>query len=304
MANNKFVTTVFSFIIVIQAFIKIVMCIETKILVLGGTGFVGNRFIEKATERGYQIVSLSRRGEPSLNQQIEKNYSKITWLKGDATNEIVIKNVFDTYGPFDACVHAIGLLFDNESGLNQLNKFVSGSGSQPDQTSTYDKITRKTAFNAIDSFVNQPPTKFKTGVIKPFIFVSAAEAGWTFRTPVAWLEKYLAAKRSVENKLLGLGNVLRPVIFRPSLIWTWDRPQAIASVIPLYIGSYIGLPFVDKPVMVDTLVNAILISVIDVNERGIKRFPEMEIMSNTFLKQLSKENNIKDKEKNDIQNDL
>ena len=69
-------------------------------------------------------------------------------MQGDATN---VKLVEDVLKDADAAVHAIGLLFDVDSGLQNLNKIVSGSGSIPDSKSTYDAITRTTAFNVIDT---------------------------------------------------------------------------------------------------------------------------------------------------------
>ena len=49
-------------------------------------------------------------------------------------------------------MHAIGLLFDVDSGLTFLNTFTSYSQSTPDASeSTYDRITRETAFNVIDA---------------------------------------------------------------------------------------------------------------------------------------------------------
>lgn len=43
------------------------------------------------------------------------------------------------------------MLFDANSGLTNLNLIVSGSKSTPDDTSTYDRITRQTAFNVINA---------------------------------------------------------------------------------------------------------------------------------------------------------
>jgi hypothetical protein len=72
---------------------------------------------------------------------------------------------------------------------------------------------------------------------------------------------------------------LRPVIFRPSLIWTWKRPTALVSVIPFYIGSRIGLPFVDRPVTVENLVDAMIYSIEDSKVEGIMKFNDIDIMS-------------------------
>lgn len=89
-----------------------------------------------------------------------------------------------------------GLLFDVESGLANLNKIVSGSGSIPDDKSTYDAITRTTAFNVISSIEKKqsrnlsvqmgnllPKRNGNGGNAKkdnwfPLCFVSTAKAGW------------------------------------------------------------------------------------------------------------------------------
>ena len=80
----------------------------------------------------------------------------------------------------------------------------------------------------------------------------------TFRSPVGWMKKCLEAKLKVEAYIKSKRS-LRGVIFRPSLLWTKSRPQALPSVIPFYIGSAIGLPFVDRPVLLEDLSNAILL---------------------------------------------
>jgi nucleoside-diphosphate-sugar epimerase len=244
-----------------------------KILVLGGTGFVGSKFIEKAILNGHQIVSISRRGKR------HKNFDEsIMWVSGDATNEKVISNLFLIHGPFDVCVHAIGLLLDIDSGLKSLNKFASGSGSIPGPESTYDQITRKTAFNAIDEFASKNNPQEKT-----FLFISAAEVGWTFDVPVNWLHRYLSAKKSVEEKLLnGKQSTIRPVIFRPSLIWTIKKPLALFSVVPFYIANFIGLPFVDKPVMLEDLVSAMLEAIENSKINGVQTYKEIESFSGKF----------------------
>ena len=372
---------------------------KPKVLVLGGSGFVGSTFIERASKHGFDIVSLSRRGKPVVvksnndnkicdrdnkekdNNRMESN-DNIIWCKGDASDYNVIYKLHEQYGPFDSCVHAIGLLFDSKSGLQSINKIVSGSNSIPDNEATYDKITRLTAYNAIDSFDNYNQHYYNTksmdstninngddnninsntndtsdvttddktttsvdNLDKSFIFVSAAEAGWTFQAPVDFLERYLIAKRLVEKKLLAFNtnhatskvsvkkNVkstspgyskssnsinnsnnnnesmddsvndiinnnntltttntssngnnitvvkLRPVIFRPSLIWTWKRPLALVSVIPFYLGSKVGLPFVDRPVTVESLVDAMIYAIEHSNVSGIMKFQDVDNMS-------------------------
>jgi nucleoside-diphosphate-sugar epimerase len=244
---------------------------NVRVLVLGGTGFVGRSFINELVVRfpNSEIVSISRRGilsgETNLN---------VKWISGDI-NE-VIESVFQNYGPFDICVHTVGILLDNGSGLSKLNKFMSGSGSQPDMKSSYDYITRLTATNAIDLMKSQSYSPIR----KPtFIFISAAEAGWTIRPLINWLARYLDAKRAVENQLSSNNTWLRSIVFRPSLIWSPNRLQALPSVIPFYLGNIIGIPFVDRPVFLSSITRAMVAVLEDESVQGIQRYQQIEYLA-------------------------
>eukprot|EP00854_Cymbomonas_tetramitiformis_P003816 gene3815-4769_t len=209
---------------------------KKKILVLGGTGFVGSKICELAIKEGYEVKLLAT----------------VDWRQGDVVEDpSVVARVLEE-GGFDAVVHAIGMLLASD-----LNKVASGSGSVPSPGSTYDQVTRQTAFAAVSAFAEastsmpSPP---------PFVFVSAAEAGWSWKAPVAWLEEYLIAKRAVEAELLdnGAKGALRPIILRPSLVWTPERAPSIPPVAAFYLGNLLGIPGVDRPVMVDVLAGAAL----------------------------------------------
>ena len=244
--------------------------IALRVLVLGGTGFVGQQFIRTAvtSRRDIEIVAVSRRGD--LEGALKN--SQVRYLSADAGDRDAMRGLHQRYGPFDSCLHCIGLLFDQDSGLSSLNRFASGSGSSPDASSTYDKVTRQTAINAIDAFLEYG------GEGKPFVFISAAEAGWTIASPVDFLERYLRAKRAVESHLLG--SSLRPVVFRPSIIWTKERPQGLLSAIPFYIANKIGIPFIDRPVRVDALAQAILRSMFeDETVRGLQNYRSIDRLS-------------------------
>jgi hypothetical protein len=54
-----------------------------------------------------------------------------------------------------------------------------------------------------------------------------------------------------------------------------ERPQALLSVAPFYVGSFVGLPFIDRPVLVETLVAAIVESCSNEDVSGIQRFKEI-----------------------------
>lgn len=188
-----------------------------------------------------------------------------------------------------------GLLFDVDSGLANLNKIVSGSGSIPGESSTYDAITRSTAFNVINSIEKKQSglgnilSNNKGGY--PFCFVSAAEAGWPDvpfgktideKLAPAWLNKYLIAKRAVESRLKESKEkkgTIRSAIFRPSLIWDWTKLDVL-PVIPVFnIAAAVGVPFVDKTVRVETLADAIVAGIENDDVEGVQRVGEMEKIS-------------------------
>lgn len=186
-------------------------------------------------------------------------------------------------------IHCIGLLFDDASGLGNFNRFVSGSGSLPDAESTYDTITRLSAFNAIDAtlqYISENPGAIPNGRDFPFVFTSAAEAGWPdmpggsqvekFLAP-EWLKRYLVAKRAVEAKLLKESSPpLRPIIPRPSLVYSLDRPASYLPVGAFFVGNKVGLPFVDRPVTVQSLANAMVQAISNESIRGIQRYTEID----------------------------
>lgn len=198
-----------------------------RVAVFGGTGFVGSAVCERLVKKGYDVTAVSRRGTNPKPGDV--NLDQVTWVKGDATDAGTVKKIVNDS---DAVVHAIGLLFDVESGLANLNTIVSGSGSLPGDDSTYDAITRQTMFNVADAIEGKLsfPSLGKQQKF-PLCFVSAAEAGWPDvaggslvedKLAPDWLKKYLAAKRSVEERI-STSKKIRAAIYRPSLIWDWGK---------------------------------------------------------------------------------
>eukprot|EP00566_Odontella_aurita_P020266 CAMPEP_0113546156 /NCGR_PEP_ID=MMETSP0015_2-20120614/11652_1 /TAXON_ID=2838 /ORGANISM="Odontella" /LENGTH=290 /DNA_ID=CAMNT_0000446585 /DNA_START=216 /DNA_END=1088 /DNA_ORIENTATION=+ /assembly_acc=CAM_ASM_000160 len=253
-----------------------------RVAVFGGTGYVGSAVCERLVKRGYSVKAVSRRGvNPKPNDEI---LQQVEWVAGDATDPAVVK---DVVSDADGVVHAIGLLFDVDSGLGNFNTIVSGSGSKPGEASTYDAITRQTMFNVIDALekkANNPIAKIRGSTRTPLCFVSAAEAGWpqvtlgsTVEDKLApgWLKKYLVAKRAVEARLTS-SSAIRPVICRPSLIWDWTKLDVLPAIPIFNIASALGVPFVDKTVRVETLADAIVAGLGDDTVEGVQRYMDME----------------------------
>ena len=116
----------------------------------------------------------------------------------------------------------------------------------------------------------------------PFVFVSAAEARWDFRAPFDWLEEYLVAKRAVEARLATLNGEqkLRASWLRPSLVYAFEKPAALPAVFFFVLGNAIGIPFVDRPVTVDTLARAAVRALSDGKTSGCLDYREMERLAN------------------------
>ncbi len=249
-----------------------------KLLLLGGSGFVGSAVAERALAAGFAVTSISRRGRPATGDDgwpPRRVVAEVDWRTGDATDPDVITRVL-AEGGFSGVMHAIGMLLDND-----FNKYASGSGSVPSPGATYDAVTRQTCLAAAAAAAEHcvrgggdaPP---------PFVFVSAAEAAWTFEAPVEFLRLYLDAKRAVERELLdgyGAGGLLRPVILRPSLVWTPRRPLALPAVAAFWAANAAGVPFVDRPVSVDTLAAAAVAALGDASVSGVKGWKEMEALA-------------------------
>lgn len=251
-----------------------------KVAVFGGTGYVGSQVCARLIQKGFDVTAVSRRGaNPKPNDAL---LSQVNWIQGDATDYNTVNKIVKES---DAVVHSIGLLFDVNSGLQGLNKIVSGSGSLPGEDSTYDNITRLTMFNVIQAMDAKMSNPFAKSKRMPLCFVSCAEAGWPDvafgdfvedKLAPEWLQMYLKAKRAVEVKLGESKKNIRACIYRPSLIWDWTKFDVL-PVIPVFnVASAIGVPFVDKTVRVETLADAIVQGIIDDNVEGVQRYMQME----------------------------
>lgn len=75
-----------------------------RVVVLGGSGFVGRRVCEKLAEGGSAVTSISRSGAPPPGAGAWA--AKVTWLKGDATS----MDLGTAFAGADAVVSAIGAI--------------------------------------------------------------------------------------------------------------------------------------------------------------------------------------------------
>ena len=140
----------------------------TRLLVCGGSGFLGREVCREAVARGWAVTSLSRRG---ANPEPGTTLDQVKWVAGDASDATLLSSLASDA---DAFVHSVGLLLDTESGLGGLNIITSGSRSKPADGATYDTVMRQTAVTLLE----EAAKPFGRPSKRPFVFVSASEAGW------------------------------------------------------------------------------------------------------------------------------
>lgn len=209
-----------------------------RLLVCGGSGFLGREVCREAVARGWAVTSLSRRG---TNPEPGSTLDGVNWIAGDVSDAELLSTLA---ADADAFVHSIGLLLDAESGLGGLNFITSGSRSVPADGATYDSVMRKSA-DALLSAVSQT----KGGAERPLVYVSAAEAAWEDsdrgRSALAalpeFLQRYLVAKREAESLLLAgeAAAGVRVVSARPSLMYDYTKLDVL-PLVPL-INPAVGL---------------------------------------------------------------
>ncbi|XBH69252.1 uncharacterized protein At1g32220, chloroplastic [Aegilops tauschii subsp. strangulata] len=146
-----------------------------KLLVLGGSGFVGSHVCKEALERGFVVSSLNRSGKPSIS---ESWADKVIWNQGNLLEPASLEDSMD--------------------GVSAVVSCVGGFGSN----SQMFKINGTANINAIRVAAEKG--------IKRFVYVSAADFGLVNYL----LQGYYEGKRAAEAELLSKftygGVILRP----------------------------------------------------------------------------------------------
>ncbi|KAL3687564.1 hypothetical protein R1sor_013873 [Riccia sorocarpa] len=148
---------------------------RTRILVLGGNGFVGTHVCKEALERGLPVVSVSRSGRPRLT---ESWVNDVTWLRGS--------------------------LFESEQWKDQLSEVtavvscVGGFGSNAQM--------RRINGDANIAAINAAAEK---GVNR-FVYISAADMGLPAFVLRGYYEGKQAAEDALRSKFPYSGVILRP----------------------------------------------------------------------------------------------
>ncbi len=232
----------------------------SRLLVVGGSGFLGREVCRSAVRRGWSVTSISRRGanpDPSCAK-----LARVQWVSGDASDEALLaKHAADS----DAFVHAAGFLFDADSGLAQLNPLVSGAGAKSEQPGSTYEVAARSAVQLLGA-----AERAGGG---PVCFVSAAGTDGAFRKAEVVLpefaRRYFAAKRTAEEAFSRAGDGVRPIVVRPAPMWSsnkWD----VLPLLPAWNALAAVLPaLVERMMRVDVVGDAITGALADGRTRGV-----------------------------------
>ncbi|CCH45895.1 hypothetical protein BN7_5482 [Wickerhamomyces ciferrii] len=189
----------------------------SKLVVLGGNGFLGRRICQAGINAGFQVTSLSRSGKPPKLTPLENKtwIEKVDWKSADIFQPNSYK---DELKDAKSVIHSLGILLENQnykssinsnsSILNEFSNFLKPSNPLTKTSfNSYESINRDSAVLLAETF--QETT---TSSNPSFVYISADKG-------FPGLPKgYINSKREAEQELSSLSN-LRSIFIRPGFMF-------------------------------------------------------------------------------------
>ncbi|KDE06709.1 hypothetical protein MVLG_03055 [Microbotryum lychnidis-dioicae p1A1 Lamole] len=254
-----------------------------KLLIVGGNGFVGSAVAKAAVARGWNVVSLSRSGNPFVTPAGHEPAwaSKVEWRAGTPFDPSTYASLLPSC---TAVVSTLGTLLETNYKENgQANPFgvlrgvvdnVLGSRGNPLAKSanerSYERINRDAAVIMASAFVNSSSPSGSPSRRSPFVYISAEDI---FRPFVP--SRYISTKRQAESLISSLSRpststyeaaaelppssnrrstrTLRPIFIRPSLIYHPHLAPATTLPATLFEATSKIHRMIPPPLRFDTL---------------------------------------------------
>ncbi|KAF7728226.1 hypothetical protein EC973_006507 [Apophysomyces ossiformis] len=259
--------------------------VSRKVLVVGGTGFLGMSVCKLAAAKGWETVSLSRRGEPEGFLQRRPSWAdKVQWISGDSLDATTYA---DRLEGVTNVVHTVGILLEADykrivqaqsvceaaKGVPQVLAELVGMKDygnpldphRPERT-TYEKMNRDTAVAVANAVA-------KTGSMQSFVYISASDV-----LPFV-NARYITTKREAEQYLFRQS--FRSTVLRPGFMYSQDRPAGLPLATGLQLLNALTRPVAKElatlplgksvttpPLHVDTVASA-AIAAIENDTKGI-----------------------------------
>ncbi|SMQ48899.1 unnamed protein product [Zymoseptoria tritici ST99CH_3D7] len=279
---------------------------KKKLVVCGGNGFLGSRICKAAVARDWDVVSISRSGEPnwpsvSAHQTAPAWSKSVQWRKANILQPETYKSDLDGA---NAVVHSMGILLEadykgvltgKESPIAGLRRAFSatkaggktnpmdrkpGQAIEPgekDGQITYELMNRDSAI-ALAREAND------SGV-KAFCYISAAAGA-----PIL-PGRYINTKREAESTVSSAFPRMRNVFIRPGFLYDSSRaftmPMAAVTYGGFLANSLTGgnLTWLmgaggSKPLKADLVAEAVVESLSDDTVKGPVEVKEIEELAN------------------------
>ncbi|KAJ5169000.1 uncharacterized protein N7482_004594 [Penicillium canariense] len=274
-----------------------------RLVVAGGSGFLGSRICKSAASRGWEVTSLSRSGEPRWDTVTDSSErpswaSSVEWAKADLLKP-------ESYKPFlhgaSAVVHSMGILLEadykgvvqgrepiigglqrafSSSKLGSQNPLLRKEGEalepkEKDGQLTYELMNRDSAIALAQESSNEH--------VPAFVYISAAAGA-----PVL-PARYITTKREAEATITSSLPELRSIFIRPGFMYDSSRkftlPIAlggfVASEFNTLLGNKLGFlgAMAEKPLKVDVVGEAVVEALEDESTRGAVGTKQIEALA-------------------------
>ncbi|KAF2215456.1 hypothetical protein CERZMDRAFT_36201 [Cercospora zeae-maydis SCOH1-5] len=282
---------------------------KKKLVVCGGNGFLGSRICKAAVARDWDVVSISRSGEPSWPSVSAHSTAppwsqSVTWRRANILQPSTYQSDLQSA---DAVIHSMGILLEadykgvlqgKESPISGLRRAFSstkqGSNTNPmqqpkdsgsdaiepgehDGQITYELMNR-------DSAILLAREANAAGV-KSFAYISAAAGA-----PIL-PARYIKTKREAEDSIATNFPKMRNLFFRPGFLFDSSRaftiPMAAVTYGGFIVNSLTGgnLTWLmgaggAKPLKADLVAEAVVEGLGDGSVKGPIEIKEIEELAN------------------------
>ncbi|KAH3668086.1 hypothetical protein OGAPHI_001840 [Ogataea philodendri] len=188
----------------------------SKLIVFGGSGFLGKRICQNAVGRGLDVVSVTSSGsKPRQLGPHEKWADKVEWTKGDVFKPHTYKHLLpDASG----VVHSMGILLENQNYkkvvqsnddlLGEIQSFFKTPNPMKKNVfNTYEKMNHESAIVLAETLIEVNKNK------PAFAYISA-DRGFP-GIPSGYIE----SKRKAEFELYQMQPNIRPILMRPGFMF-------------------------------------------------------------------------------------
>lgn len=214
-----------------------------KLVVFGGSGFLGQRVCQEAVKRGWNVSSVSR-NIPHHLMETSLWGRRVNWIRGNVLEGSFMDSLPSSghLNDCDAIVYCLGSLFDrvdykkflnDARGVQVEDKAATGGGGGGGGDSMLEKLNYKGALDVANAAVKAKnisntiaSSSSSSSSSLPFVYISADPRAFPmnfitqFTNPFlkgdGESSKYLATKLHAERDLISLASsVIKPIIIRP-----------------------------------------------------------------------------------------